>query len=157
MFHLRSKLRTCQFHATLSKLFLSYVLAYLLHLTMLAWGTLTRVQYLPSLMHAKGSSHLWVVRFMKVHSSKCSSFSGPVLYILKQLIVIHQNVLRRADGGVTLLLIFFLHSIIHTYHLISLIRIWHISLSWLPSSAQNHQHQTLGVFCVTNYYIIISL
>ena len=56
-------------------------------------------------------------------------------------LVIDHSYSHCVNGGVTLLLIFFfLHTIIHMCHLISLICIHHIPLSWLPSSAQNHQH-----------------
>ena len=107
----------------------------------------------------------WHEVFFKIYQVNLSFYtytppSGTCVLVVFHsisLMVIHQNVLHCADGVVTLCLIFFLHTIIHTCHLISLIRIQHIPLSWLPSSTQNHQHQTLGVFCVTNYYIIIFL
>ena len=102
------------------------------------------------------------------------------------LIIIHQNILHHADGGVgnsspssytpssacvtsshsssfihthhhtdsgVTLLVFFLHTTLCMYDFISFITIFS---SWVPSYVQNYQHQTLGVFHVTNYYIIIS-
>ena len=132
----------------------------------------------PALMHTKGSSHLWVVGFVKVHSSKCSSCSRPFLYIPKQsqtmlffffgkffFFHLHTTILCMCACGVipshssSIILtlchvgqwcrkfIFFLHTIIHMCHLISLTCIQYIYLTVMTSFIHT-KPPTLNSWCV---------